>query len=111
MNISTAGVKRVCAHCQARFFDLNRDPIICPMCQAELYVAPPPPPRPVRGPRRFTPFKPAVVEAVDEDAEFPAEKEKDDDASGAVLILDEEDDADAAHIEVAVDPEKRDRDI
>jgi uncharacterized protein (TIGR02300 family) len=110
MNISNAGQKRVCAHCQARFFDLNRDPIVCPMCQAELYVPPPPPPRPVRGPRKFTPFKPAVAEAVDEDADFPAEKEKDDeDVSGEVLILDEEDESDAAHVEVAIDPEKRDR--
>lgn len=28
------GVKRTCEACGARFYDLNRDPIICPMCEA-----------------------------------------------------------------------------
>lgn len=110
MNISNAGQKRVCAHCQARFFDLNRDPIVCPMCQAVLYVPPPPPPRPVRGPRKFTPFKPEVSAVADEDADFPADKAKDDDVSGEVLILDEDDDSDAAQIDGAIDPEKRSAD-
>ncbi|WP_339109018.1 FYDLN acid domain-containing protein [Thioclava sp. GXIMD4216] len=26
------GVKRLCPHCQSRFYDLNRDPMICPVC-------------------------------------------------------------------------------
>lgn len=28
------GTKRVCQSCGSKFYDLNRDPIICPMCQA-----------------------------------------------------------------------------
>ena len=28
------GMKRSCASCGARFYDLNRDPIICPKCEA-----------------------------------------------------------------------------
>lgn len=29
------GTKRVCQHCGARFYDLGRDPIVCPKCGAE----------------------------------------------------------------------------
>ncbi len=27
------GTKRVCQHCGSKFYDLNRDPITCPICQ------------------------------------------------------------------------------
>jgi len=26
------GTKRICLHCGARFYDLHRDPIVCPAC-------------------------------------------------------------------------------
>ena len=26
------GQKRVCLHCGARFYDLNKQPIVCPSC-------------------------------------------------------------------------------
>ena len=113
MNISAAGQKRVCASCQARFFDLNRDPIVCPTCQAVFDVPPPPLPRPVRAPRKFTPYAPAAVDTSGDETDTDEAKEKDEDAAGEVLILDEEDEADAAHVEGApsADPEKRDREI
>ncbi|RMF02073.1 MAG: TIGR02300 family protein [Alphaproteobacteria bacterium] len=28
------GTKRVCGECGGKFYDLNRDPIICPLCEA-----------------------------------------------------------------------------
>lgn len=28
------GAKRVCQNCGSKFYDLNRDPITCPICQA-----------------------------------------------------------------------------
>jgi uncharacterized protein (TIGR02300 family) len=34
------GTKRVCPACGARFYDLERTPIVCPACQTE-YQAPP----------------------------------------------------------------------
>ena len=34
--------KRVCASCGARFYDLSRTPITCPVCQAVYQVTPPP---------------------------------------------------------------------
>jgi uncharacterized protein (TIGR02300 family) len=35
------GTKRVCPSCGARFYDLNRSPITCPVCQAVYQVTPP----------------------------------------------------------------------
>ncbi len=39
------GVKRECAICGTRFFDLQHEPIICPKCQAVFVVPEPPPSR------------------------------------------------------------------
>jgi uncharacterized protein (TIGR02300 family) len=36
------GTKRVCQACEVRFYDLARDPIICPSCGAEYTPAPAP---------------------------------------------------------------------
>jgi uncharacterized protein (TIGR02300 family) len=35
------GAKRQCQSCGIRFFDLNKDPILCPKCGAVFHVAPP----------------------------------------------------------------------
>ncbi len=35
------GTKRVCQSCGSKFYDLNRDPIICPLCQAVYQNAAP----------------------------------------------------------------------
>ena len=36
------GTKRTCQNleCEARFYDLNRDPIVCPICQSVFELAP-----------------------------------------------------------------------
>jgi uncharacterized protein (TIGR02300 family) len=35
MSVKAArGTKRVCQNCGSKFYDLNRDPITCPVCQA-----------------------------------------------------------------------------
>ena len=44
MSKPARGTKRVCASCGARFYDLSRTPITCPVCQA-VYQIPPPPSR------------------------------------------------------------------
>lgn len=33
------GNKRTCPSCEARFYDLNRDPMTCPMCQEQFAVS------------------------------------------------------------------------
>lgn len=33
---SPIGVKRICSACSAKFYDLDKRPIICPKCKTEL---------------------------------------------------------------------------
>jgi uncharacterized protein (TIGR02300 family) len=33
------GTKRVCQSCGGKFYDLNRDPIVCPLCQSVYQVS------------------------------------------------------------------------
>src|SRR5262249_25650176 len=40
------GTKRLCAGCGAKFYDLNKDPIVCPKCSTVFVVAPSARPRP-----------------------------------------------------------------
>jgi uncharacterized protein (TIGR02300 family) len=35
------GTKRVCQSCGSKFYDLNRDPIICPICQSVYQLSGP----------------------------------------------------------------------
>jgi uncharacterized protein (TIGR02300 family) len=46
MQAAELGEKRACAACAARFYDLRRQPAVCPICQA---VQPPEKPRAARG--------------------------------------------------------------
>jgi uncharacterized protein (TIGR02300 family) len=41
MSKPARGTKRVCPSCGARFYDLGRSPITCPVCQAVYQVNPP----------------------------------------------------------------------
>jgi len=34
----TRGSKRTCHSCSSRFYDLNRDPIVCPVCQTPFVL-------------------------------------------------------------------------
>lgn len=34
------GAKRHCQSCGVKFFDLNKDPVVCPKCGATFHVAP-----------------------------------------------------------------------
>ena len=43
MSKPARGTKRVCPSCGARFYDLSRTPITCPVCQAVYQVTPPAP--------------------------------------------------------------------
>jgi len=56
------GTKRVCGNCGAKFYDLHRDPIVCPKC-ATVFVPPAPAPvAPRRAAQRWqAPVAPAAV--------------------------------------------------
>ena len=61
MSKPARGTKRVCSSCGARFYDLNRTPIVCPVCQSIYQVTPPPPPS-----RRWGRAQPAEARKVEE---------------------------------------------
>ena len=54
------GTKRICAGCNAKFYDLHRTPIVCPMCEAVFVL---PKPVPERS-RRAYELRPAPVPLV-----------------------------------------------
>ncbi len=55
------GTKRLCAGCNAKFYDLHKDPIVCPMCET-VFV--PPKPAPARSGRRAVEPMPTPVPVV-----------------------------------------------
>ncbi len=55
------GAKRVCPSCGARFYDLNRTPIVCPVCQYIYQMTPRPPPS-----RRWQRAQPVETRKVEE---------------------------------------------
>jgi uncharacterized protein (TIGR02300 family) len=62
MSKPARGTKRVCPSCAARFYDLGRSPIVCPVCQSVYQVTA----APSRRAERAAPVeakKPAVVVA------------------------------------------------
>src|SRR4029453_4996281 len=65
MSKPARGTKRVCPSCGARFYDLNRTPIVCPVCQSVYQVTPPP----TRRGERAQPVEPRKAE--EQEAEAP----------------------------------------
>ena len=57
------GTKRTCQNpgCGARFYDLNRDPIACPICNTVHVVALQPPPQASARPTPRPPKRPALI--------------------------------------------------
>jgi uncharacterized protein (TIGR02300 family) len=36
MELSERGTKRICQSCSSKYYDLNREPVLCPKCQVEF---------------------------------------------------------------------------
>jgi uncharacterized protein (TIGR02300 family) len=67
------GTKRRCSQCGANFYDLARQPIVCPKCDAPFVaVAPKAPPRPSRPARADPPLLKDETDEVDAFAEDEA---------------------------------------
>jgi uncharacterized protein (TIGR02300 family) len=99
------GLKRVCVSCGTKFYDLQKQPAICPKCATEQPAEQPRPRRTggnVLEDKR--PKKAAVVEDADTDVEVEA---VDDEAEEGVLedTSDLEDDADAIGGDIEVEPD------
>lgn len=77
------GQKRVCLHCGARFYDLNKQPIVCPSCgttfEPEAFVRTrrtrPAPVEAVKAAPRAAP-EPEIEADVDVEDVLPAEEEE-----------------------------------
>jgi uncharacterized protein (TIGR02300 family) len=97
---SERGVKRTCQNpeCASRFYDLNRDTIVCPICQSSYTVVRQPPPhssRPTAKPYKKPP--PIVREEVKAEegadtVEIEAGEETADEVADDTLIEEVDDD-------------------
>jgi uncharacterized protein (TIGR02300 family) len=86
------GTKRLCPHCGAKFYDLQKDPIVCPKCESVVEViVPTGRGRPDAGARAA-----AVVQEVEPadtpEAEFVSLEDADAEASGGKTGEAEDDD-------------------
>lgn len=93
------GTKRICAGCNAKFYDLHKTEIICPKCEAVFAVPKPVPERPRRAveprpvavpitaPENAPAGEDATVALADADGEKNADGEKT--AEAGVPLLEE----------------------
>jgi uncharacterized protein (TIGR02300 family) len=81
------GTKRECAECATRFYDLNREPIVCPSCEA-VYVIEVPKPSSKSRAKSAPVAKPAPVKVEE------TEETEDDEAALLKTAGIEEDDSD-----------------
>jgi uncharacterized protein (TIGR02300 family) len=107
------GVKRVCGNCGAKFYDLNRDPILCPKCGTVFDVQAALKPRRIKAIPEDKPakVKKPVVRVVDPDeADLPEDviddaETDDEEEEGVIEDTSElgEDDDDVAEVIEKVD--------
>jgi uncharacterized protein (TIGR02300 family) len=76
------GTKRLCAGCGAKFYDLNKDPIVCPKCSTVFEFAPSARPRPEAVARAPVVEEEVAAPEVAE-AEFVSLEEADKETEGA----------------------------
>jgi uncharacterized protein (TIGR02300 family) len=112
------GQKRVCTSCAAKFYDLNKDPIICPKCGTVFDATAAAKPRRTRAVADEKPAKkkaPKLAEVADADVPSTEADEAvvDDDEEEEGVIEDAselgEDEDDMAEVIENVDEEGRDR--
>lgn len=103
------GTKRTCQNpeCGARFYDLNRDPIVCPICQTVFQLAPADGAGAAAGQdgARATPRRPAYQAGV---VEKPAEVPVAEDEDALPAIEGDEEEPAAEEDETFLEPEEED---
>jgi uncharacterized protein (TIGR02300 family) len=82
------GQKRVCGNCAAKFYDLGRNPIICPKCGTEFDLSAVVKPRRARAVAEEKPAKP--VKKVPKLAEVAVAELPEGDTDDAVVVDDDE---------------------
>jgi uncharacterized protein (TIGR02300 family) len=92
------GTKRICLNCGARFYDLQRDPIVCPACATPFDPAAQNRPRRTRAAPKLAAVAASAkadAKAADvEEDEVEVEVEEDDEEEVAVAAEDEDEEAD-----------------
>ena len=79
------GTKRLCGNCGAKFYDLNKDPIVCPKCHTVMALAAVGArgrPEPVAAARAAAAPEEEVVAPETAEAEFVSLEEADAEAQG-----------------------------
>jgi uncharacterized protein (TIGR02300 family) len=79
------GTKRLCSNCGAKFYDLSKDPIICPKCHTTMAVAALTArsrPEPAPAPRPAAARQEEAVVPETQDAEFVSLEDADAEAQG-----------------------------
>ena len=94
------GTKRLCASCGAKFYDLNKDPIVCPKCETVFHPVVSTRGRPEPA-RTVAPLAPEVAEPAETaDVELVSLEEADAESDGgkkaAAADVDTEDDVEVA---------------
>src|SRR5271170_3725269 len=88
------GTKRICPSCGARYYDLLRDPVICPKCstpfdpEAFLRARRARPPAPVE--KELEPVGPEEIDADIEPEEIEAVEDEEEEEEEAVALEEEE---------------------
>ncbi len=104
------GTKRTCGNCAARFYDLGRDPIICPKCSTTFIPAPVSRAKP----EKAAPVKPKPAEDEEEleGAELVTLEDADDEdgTTGAVKAASLDDD-DEDNDDIDIDLELADEEL
>jgi uncharacterized protein (TIGR02300 family) len=77
------GIKRLCAGCGAKFYDLNKDPIVCPKCSTVFELAPTARARPEAVARAPVAAEEEVAAPEMAEAEFVSLEEADKETEGA----------------------------
>jgi len=95
------GTKRLCASCGAKFYDLNKDPILCPKCGTvyEVAVVTPRGGRPEAAAARAAPAAEPADLPEPQEAEFVSLEEADAEAEGSKKPGGEGDDVEIEEVE------------
>jgi uncharacterized protein (TIGR02300 family) len=101
------GTKRLCGNCGAKFYDLSKEPIVCPKCATVMVLAPAARsrPEPVRAPVKVEEPVPVVAEVPEpqEAAEFVSLEEADKETEGAKVPAAEGEGEEEVEIEETMD--------
>jgi uncharacterized protein (TIGR02300 family) len=86
------GTKRLCGNCSAKFYDLNKTPIVCPKCQTVMElsaVSSRPRAEPVAPVRAPAPVAEETLVPESQEAEFVSLEEADAESQGKKGAIDE----------------------